>query len=309
MQPPSLPQPKVLAAYVLAILFAGATGVGIRFSVAELPPFWGAILRFAPAALIFWLIALLRRTRLPGRDAMSHLLVYGLLQFGVNFALGYWAMQTVEAGLAQILTALTPLFTFFLAYFQGLESFRWRGLVGGLIATAGIAWAFFERPAGGASLLPMLALIASAACIAEGIVLLKRVHGVDPIMINAVAITVGVLSLVALSLAVGEAWRLPTLARTWISLAYLIVFSSVVVFYLFVYVIQHWTASAASYSLVIVPFVTVTLGALLADERLSAGTLAGGAVVLLGVWIGALSQPSPRAAPAASPTSADRPGQ
>ena len=39
----------------------------------------------------------------------------------------------------------------------------------------------------------------------------------------------------------------------------------------------------------LVPFVTVTLGALLAGERLSAGALAGGAVVLLGVWVGALT--------------------
>jgi drug/metabolite transporter (DMT)-like permease len=69
----------------------------------------------------------------------------------------------------------------------------------------------------------------------------------------------------------------------------LVLLASVALFYLFAYVIKRWTASAASYSLVILPFVTVALGALLAGERLSAGVLAGGVVVLIGVWVGALS--------------------
>jgi drug/metabolite transporter (DMT)-like permease len=198
-------------------------------------------------------------------------------------------MQTVEAGLAAILLALAPLLTFFLAYFAGLEAFRWRGLWGGLIATAGIAWAFFERTSGGAGIFPMLALIGTAACIAAGIVLVKRVPVRDPVMINAVAMSVGAVSLLVLSRFSGEPWNLPTQTRTWISWIYLVLFASVALFYLFAYVIKRWTASAASYSLVILPFVTVALGALLAGERLSAGTLVGGLVVLLGVWIGALS--------------------
>jgi drug/metabolite transporter (DMT)-like permease len=135
----------------------------------------------------------------------------------------------------------------------------------------------------------VLALVGTAACIAEGIVLVKRVPLRDPVMINAVAMSIGAVSLLALSLVAGERWNLPAQPRTWLSLLYLILFVSVVVFYLFAHVIKSWTASAASYSLVIMPFVTVTLGALLADERPSAGVLAGGVVVLVGVWVGALS--------------------
>jgi drug/metabolite transporter (DMT)-like permease len=292
---PSLPDRRVLLAYAILILFGGGVAVAIRFTVAELAPFWGAALRFAPAALIFWAVAIIRKSPLPRGDAVPGLILYGLLAFGLNFALGYWAMQTVEAGLAQILLALTPLFTFFLAYLHGLEAFRWRGLVGGLIATVGIAWAFLGRPPGATSLLPMLALIGTAACIAEGIVLLKRVPMTDPVMINAVAMTVGAASLLLLSLISGESWTAPALARTWISAVYLILFGSVVVFYVSAFVIKRWTASAASYSLVIMPFVTVALGTLLAGERLSAAVLAGGVVVLVGVWIGALSgTPGPR---------------
>ena len=122
-----VPKTRVLLAFLVLVLFGGGVGVAIRFTVAELPPFWGAAIRFAPAALIFWVIAVVRRTPLPGRAALPGLALYGLLVFGLNFALGYWALQTTEAGLAQILLALTPLFTFFLAYFQGLDCLAaWR---------------------------------------------------------------------------------------------------------------------------------------------------------------------------------------
>jgi drug/metabolite transporter (DMT)-like permease len=40
------------------------------------------------------------------------------------------------------------------------------------------------------------------------------------------------------------------------------------------------------------PFVTVSLGAWLADEKVGSGLLLGGALVLVGVWIGAISAPS-----------------
>jgi drug/metabolite transporter (DMT)-like permease len=44
------------------------------------------------------------------------------------------------------------------------------------------------------------------------------------------------------------------------------------------------------------PFVTVLLAAWLAGEKVNAGLLIGGVLVLAGVWIGALAAPSPEPA-------------
>jgi drug/metabolite transporter (DMT)-like permease len=64
------------------------------------------------------------------------------------------------------------------------------------------------------------------------------------------------------------------------------------VFLLHVYVVQHWTASRASYVMVLIPFVTVLLSAWLDEERITAGLLFGGLLVLTGVYVGALRQTS-----------------
>ena len=71
------------------------------------------------------------------------------------------------------------------------------------------------------------------------------------------------------------------------ALAYLVVFGSTVLFSLFVYVLQRWTASAVSYTTLLMPLVTVSLAALLTGEKISSWFAAGGGVILIGVYVGA----------------------
>ena len=81
---------------------------------------------------------------------------------------------------------------------------------------------------------------------------------------------------------------LPERAATWLALAYTVVIGSGVVFVLYVVVIRLWSASRAAYGFVITPVVTVLLSAWLDDEPITAGLVVGGALVLVGVYVGAL---------------------
>jgi drug/metabolite transporter (DMT)-like permease len=285
----SRPDNLTLLAYGFSILFAGSNFVAVRFTVAELPPFWGATIRFAAAALIFWGIVLLRRSPFPDRRTLLGILLFGFLSIGASYAFLYWGIQSIPAGLTSVFIALAPLMTLFFAFFHGIEPFRWRGLIGGFLALAGMAYAFFEQPGGTLPVIPVLAIIAGVACIAESTVVIKMIPKSDPFVTNALAVTVGAVTLVILSLIAGEPWSLPTQTATWISVIYLILFGSVVMFYLFLFVIRRWTASATSFQFVLMPFVTVIVAGLLADETVNSAFILGGALTLLGVWIGALS--------------------
>lgn len=288
----TVPDRFTLLAYGLTVLFAGANAVGVRFTVAELPPFWGAGMRFALASLIFWVITLSRKTSFPSGRALAGVVLYGFFSFGASYAFLYWGLQVVPAGLTQVILALVPLLTFFFAYFHGLETFRWRGLLGALLAVGGIAYAFFEQPGEGLPILSLLAIVAGAACIAEGTVVVKLYPRSDLFMTNALGMTVGALVLFLLSVISGEAWSLPTQTATWVAIIYLVLIGSVVVFYLYLFVIQNWTASATSYQFVLFPFVTVLIAGWLANEAINSAFILGGALVLVGVWIGALSNSS-----------------
>ena len=59
------PDRLTLAAFTILVVVGGGNAVAIRFSNRELPPFWGATIRFAVASLLFFLILAIFRLPLP----------------------------------------------------------------------------------------------------------------------------------------------------------------------------------------------------------------------------------------------------
>lgn len=278
-----------ITAGVVAVLLAGLNGIGVRFTVMELPPFWGAALRFAPASMLLLAAVFFLHLPIPRGRALLGTLLYGILNIGASFAFIYWGLQVVQAGMSQTILALVPLLTMFFAIAHRQEKFRWQALVGALLALGGVALVFGEQLQADVPLLSLLAVLLGAACMAESGVIMKGFPKSHPITTNALAMAVGSIILLSISYITGESQAMPTLLSTWIALAYLIVFGSCVVFILFLYVLKRWTASATSYMFVLLPFVTVAASARLTGERVSLAFLIGGALVLAGVYIGAIA--------------------
>lgn len=288
------PGGATFALFTVAVVLGAGNFLGVRFSNAELDPFWGAGLRFALAAVTFIAIASALRLRWPrGRD-LTTTMTYGFLNFFLFYALMYWAIVRVTAGVATVVMAIVPLATLLIAAAQGLERLTWRGVVGAAIALAGIVWMTFGPNQVDLPLDALAAMVAAAAAAAEAIIVGKRLSHFHPAMTNAVAMTVGAALLLVLSLAVGETRVLPELAATRWALLYLVTFGSVGLFVLVLLVVRRWTASVTSYMFVLFPVVTIGLEAWLLDEPVTAQALIGAAVVMVGVWFGALS-PSARA--------------
>ena len=293
-----------LLVFLVAVLIGGSNFVAVRFSNAELEPFWGAGLRFSLAAALLLVASLVFRLGLPaGRPALTGAVVYGTLGFGASYAFMYRALIEAPAALAAIFIALVPLLTLLLAIAHGLERFNWRGLAGALVAVAGVFVVFADRAGGAVGIGSLLALLAAALCIAESAVAAKRYPRAHPVAYNAVAMVPGALLLLALSLIAGESWALPSQNATWVALAYLVVLGSTALFVAFLFVLGRWTASATSYATVLFPIVAAVVGALVAGEAISTGLVAGGTLVVAGVYVGALA---PVAAPVPLPESAAR---
>ena len=276
-------------AFAIVVLLGGSNAVAIRFSHLELPPFWSAAIRFAAAAVVFWAIILVRRVKVPKGRALAGALVFGALNVGVSGALMYWGLVHLPASLAMTVLSLGPLLTFFLAWAHGQEAFRWRGLVGAVVAVVGMLIGVGSAVGSSIPLLPVLALIAAAVAVAEGAVLYKWFPRSDPVAANALALTIGAVILAVLSLVAGEAWSLPATRSAWTAYAYLVLGGSVTLFYLYLNVLRRWTASAASYSYLLFPVVTIVIAAWLGNEVISLRFLVGSAIVLVGVWAGAIA--------------------
>jgi drug/metabolite transporter (DMT)-like permease len=98
------------------------------------------------------------------------------------------------------------------------------------------------------------------------------------------------LMLLAISLIAGEHWVSPLASAALPAYLYLVLVGTVGLFYLYLYVLNRWSASATSYSFLLFPVSTVSLGALLAGEQVSIRFLFGAVLVMGGVWIGAFRQ-------------------
>jgi drug/metabolite transporter (DMT)-like permease len=273
--------------------------VAVSLSNDDLPPFFGAGLRFAAAGAILLAVVAVRRISLPRGPALFGTVVYGLLGFAAFYAFAYWALVRLSAGVAAVILASVPLLTFFFAWAHGLEPFRWRALAGATIAIVGIAVLIgggftLDVPVG-----PLLAVFAAAAAAAESGVVIKKFPPSHPMATNGVAMAMGAVVLLGVSVISGEEWTLPGRAFSWGVLVYLVLLGSVALFGLFLFVLRRWTASAASYFTVLMPIVSAVLAAWILDQPITWSLAVGGIVILAGVYVGALSHGKVPAAAAA----------
>ena len=282
-----------VAIFVSIALIGGGNPVGVAIVVDELAPIWAAAIPLPRRRR-----DLRRRDARPpradparaGADRLAHLRRPRLL---LRLHVPLLGLQETPPGTSQIIIALVPLLTLVLAVAHGLERFSLRALLGLAIAFGGLVFLIGDRIEADVPILSMLAIVAGAAFLAESGVVVKLTPGTHPVASNAVGMLGGGLLLLALSAVLGETWQLPTQSDTWAAMAFLIVFGSVAVFGLFVFLLGRWTASAVSYSLLLQPLATLLYSAILLNEPLTPSLLLGGAVILVGVYIGAFTGSRP----------------
>lgn len=276
------------AAFVTQAVLAGGNAVGIRFSNRELEPLWGAGLRFALAAALLLVVMAMLRLSFPRGRALTGSVLYGLFNFGASFALIYYGLLRVHAGLGQILLALVPLATLVLAVLWRQERVRVAALLGTLLALSGVTLISRDPLREAVPLTSVLAVVGGAVCFAQALVLVRRFPRVHPVAMNAVGMSAGAIVLLVGSRIAGDAFVLPRRVETLAALGYLVLAGSIAVFLLYLVVLRYWAASRAAYAFVLIPFVTVVLSAWLDDEAITTNLVLGGFLVLAGVYVGAL---------------------
>lgn len=269
----------------------GSNLVAIRYTNRELEPFWNAGARFTLAAMQFFALMAWSRLPFPAGRALTVAVLYGALNIAAFFAFVYWGLVDVKAGHGQAILSLAPLMTLVLAAAHGLERLDLRALVGAAVASGGVAVVFADQVSADVPVVSVFAIVLAAACAAQAGIVMKLFPPVSLVSTNAVAMSVGAVSLLFISFVSGEPHAIPDKTSTWLAFGYLATAGTVGTFLLALYVLRHWTASQASYQFVLAPVVAVTLAALLLDEGVSPGFFAGAGLVTAGVYIGALSRP------------------
>lgn len=283
------PDRPTLAAFAGVVVFGALNTLAVHEIVSELAPSWGAAVRFLAAGLLLIGFVVATRRTLPTGRSLVGAAVYGSVAFAGSYALLYAALREVPPGLVAVFLALVPLETFALAILHRQERFRIAGLLGALIAVAGVAVVVWDRLGAAVPLGGMLLAIGGTAFIAEGSVVLKRIPRADPWGTNGVAMLTGGSVLLVLSAVGGEPWAIPATGSTWLLMAYLVVLGSIGLFGLYLFALRRWTASAVSYTTLFMPLVAVPLAAALTNEPVTAPFLLGAGIAVAGTYLGAFA--------------------
>ncbi|MBV8668688.1 MAG: EamA family transporter, partial [Candidatus Eremiobacteraeota bacterium] len=172
--------------FVLVSWIWGSTWLAIRLGLQGVPPLTAAALRMTASGIILVTIGLLRREVWPrSRLYAIHVLLQGTILFCFQYALIYWAEQTVPSGLAAVLFATLPIFTAVNAALifrmEHLSLVNVAGLAVGFIGVVVIYWSEVIH-AGHAPPLVVAALLLAVIGPAFATVFAKRfAHGISPL--------------------------------------------------------------------------------------------------------------------------------
>ncbi len=285
--PVAAPDRQSLAFFLGVAVLGGGNAVAVKLGLHELAPLWSAGLRYVSASVLLFAVVAARRMELPRGRALVGVLLFGLLNMCLAYAFLYWALTEITAGTGMVALSMGPLIVVALAALQHAEPFHRNALIGAAVAIAGTAVVFAESVQV-ASPWALAALLAGALCIAQATVVLKRFPKVDPVVENAIAMGFGGVAVLAISMFAGETWTVPSEPATILSLVYLVLGGSIVLFWLYIRLVGRAGPTAASYTLLVMPLVTVVIAAFVLGETISVQFVIGGAIILAGVYFGAL---------------------
>jgi drug/metabolite transporter (DMT)-like permease len=275
-----------LVAYLLTCTVWGSTYLAIRVGVEHLPPFLFAGVRFLVAGLLLGAFVLAWDLPRPAnRRAYAITAATGVLFFMLGNGLVVWAEQFVPSGIASVYVVTVTIWSALVdALVPGGRSRITAGVASGLaIGFAGSLLLVGATPAEflAADLRGPAALTIASIAWAFGTVIMKRQPSMASPFANAtIQMLSGGVALTLLGLALGEA---PRFVPTWpglASLAYLIVFGSIVGFGAHAYALQHMSPSALGTYAYVNPVVAVVLGWLLLAEPITGRMIAAMALML-----------------------------
>jgi drug/metabolite transporter (DMT)-like permease len=280
---------KTVGALAIVYVVWGSTYLAIRYAIEGFPPLLSAALRFVVAALLLLTYLVLRRGRFALRASRTQLVTAaasGILLLAGGNGLVTIAEQRVSSGLVALLIACTPLW---IVVLRALLRDRPRPAtaLGVLVGLGGVALIFLPGGSGETDLAYAALCVLAALCWSAGSLLVTlRPVPPDPLMLTTVEMFAGGLVLVVASLGRGELAGFSVGAvpgKSWVALAYLVVFGSLVAFTAYVWLLGNAPVSIVATYAYVNPAVAVLLGALVAGERLTGSALAGGLVVLAAV--------------------------
>ncbi|WP_224269076.1 DMT family transporter [Haloprofundus salinisoli] len=249
------------------------------------------VLRFTLATVLVWTLLAARRRR---SDASERLRLrgrlfltavgLGLVGYTGQSALFFWGLEYLTAGVTTLVLYTYPAFVLVLSALVLGEPLTRRRLVALPLVLGGVALVAGVDPAG---VSPVgVVIVLGSALVYSGYIVVSRVAlaDTDGLLLAGHVLPAAAVSFFTYGTAT-DSLALPTTTDGWLAVAGIAVLSTVVPVVTFFGGLRRIGASRAGLVSTVEPIVAVVLGVLLLSEPFPPTTFAGGALVLVGVWL------------------------
>jgi len=292
----------VLAAFAGIYLIWGTTYLAIALTIRTVPPFISGAGRFLVAAAAMYAWLRLRNSKPFIGVNVPLALFCGVLLSGVGNGFVIWAQQGIPSGIAALIVTAVPVIVLVIDWMLfSKRAPTGQALVGTAIAIAGVAIIVLHTRtlAGHAQPLHLLAMLAAVIGWSFGTLLQKRAATAQIVLsFTCVQMFGGGMFQLLMSFVDGEWQRFDVGAVSlvsWFSLAYLIVFGSLIAVNCYLWLLTRVSAQKVTTYALVNPVVALLLGAIVLGERVTPLAATSAALVLIGVALVLFQEHSPRA--------------
>jgi probable blue pigment (indigoidine) exporter len=272
--------------FVFAGLWASAS-VATKIGLLSAQPLTIANLRFFIAGFLMLLGAhIFRKYRLPERDEWLPLLIYGLLNVTIYLGLYIVAMQELSAGVGSLAPAINPLMISILSAFwvkRKVKQTEWTGLLLGFLGVAIVIYPLIKESY--VTLWGMTLMFFSLLAYSIGTVYYSsRTWRLPILAINGWQVLLGGICLLPFTFTMTDFTRNHFDHNYWVSVGWLVVVSIGAV-QMWLYLLNINPIKAALW-LYLCPTFGFIYAKLLLNEPITAYTVVGTLIVIVGLYIG-----------------------
>jgi drug/metabolite transporter (DMT)-like permease len=285
---------RTLILFAILCVFWGIPYFFIKLALVDLSPVCVAWSRITLGALVLIPVAWHRGALAPAARHKTAILGFAVTELVFPFSLIAFAETSLTSSITGVLVATVPLAVVIIAPLFGVrEAMSARRLIGLAVGFVGVIVLLgFDTIDGAAQWFAVGCLAVAIAGYAVGPLIVQRhLVGVDEI--GAVALSLGVASLILLPFAIRTMPQAQPSALSLASIGVLGLFSSAGALLLYFHVIHAAGAARASIVAYISPAIAALLGVLVLHERVGPGLAAGLALILVGSALGSSGRRNP----------------
>jgi drug/metabolite transporter (DMT)-like permease len=264
---------------ILSVLW-GASFLFMGILIKELPPLTISASRLTIASLLIGILASKRPKDLPWRE----LLILGVLNNTIPYALILWGQRYVSSSVASIINSTSPFFTSIFAHFltddEKINKFSMMGISLGFSGVLAMAWDLQG------SLIGELAIITAVICYSYATVYGRRFYsmGLSPLDIAFGQLSTAAATSIPLAI-LERPWLAMPSQRAWVSIIGISVFSTALAYLIFFRILERAGATNANLVTLLIPVTATLLCTAFLGERLELRHIVGMCLIMTGLLI------------------------